>query len=323
MYKYHFSDLPKPAAASLYAEAVQSAVDRIKQIDGLVAVYSIGSVGAPGISDIDLVVVFEDATVWKEELRSGMSPFQRNLFVHAAYGTCKSLLLEGQRYTFFKPYKLLHGSDLLYGANFPEPDGEVRDQVALEYLLRFFLSMKMQKAYRQLRVRSLLLNAKGAAIDLLHLSDGDLQVRRLTDELMALRQQWFLSKSPPLKEFVRWFEELYEWFPHFMKDQFSRRPFYLPENKVYAIARNLNIQSGDRLEIVSHVRRFSLLRPITGRRYFNLLNRFSSFQLMVPVSKENIPAAIAGYFDYNLRHRLFQHAHLPGCLPLTNSLHLR
>lgn len=321
--KYSYSDLPVKVPVEAYDEAKKRFVAYFAGVSGLTSIYSFGSVSDPGISDIDLLLVFEDEMMCKTDFRRQMSAEDRYLFIHAPYATGKSLLFEGQRFTFFRPYHLVHGDDVFFGMNFKEADPLVRHQVALEYLLRLYFSLQMQNAYRLLRVRSILLNAKGSFIDILHLAPSDLQALSLNGQLRQLRTEWFAGKKPPLNDFTLWFESFFTWFTSFLEEQMRRGVMYLPQDRIYTIARNLTFSKSTSLAIDAKVTRMALLKPVLGRKYFNFLNRLSSFHVTLPFQNENIPEPLSAYFNYNTRQRTHNRLHLPHCLPFTNSLHLK
>ena len=66
-----------------------------------------------------------------------------------------------------------------------------------------------------------------------------------------------------------------------------------------------------------------MLHPFLGKKYFNLLNRYSNFQLSLPFIAKDIPEPIKAYFNYNQRHRDYNKLHLPHYLPLTSSFNPR
>ena len=320
---YLISDLPVKVDLEAYQHAVDRVVESLGNVLGCSSVYRIGSVGAPGISDLDLVVVAKDNASLSIDLRKTMTISERYLFIHDLYGSSASLFLEGQRFSFFRPYRLIRGEDILFGSNFPEPDPAVRRQVALEYLIRFYFSVTMQKAYKLLRVRSLLLNAKGASIDIEYLSPSDIQVRGVVRKLKSMREDWFKTQKPPVAAFIEWFEEMAHWLEHFMTDQLSRLPFYLPDHRSYSLGRNIGIIHGDSVKMMSKVSRYPMLHPFLGKKYFNLLNRYSNFQLSLPFIAKDIPEPVRAYFNYNQRHRDYNKLHLPHYLPLTSSFNPR
>ena len=106
-------DLPVRHAAADYSLAVEEMVARLSSIQEIVALYGIGGVGAPGISDLDMVAVVRDGATLALDPCSGLDASGRYLFIHTLYGASVSQFKAAQSFSFFRPYRLLYGEDLL------------------------------------------------------------------------------------------------------------------------------------------------------------------------------------------------------------------
>ena len=73
MKKLTFIDYPKFVPRAEYDKAIDRMVEKLKKIQGIVSVYQIGSINDPGISDIDLVAVFEDKISCNIDPRDNLS----------------------------------------------------------------------------------------------------------------------------------------------------------------------------------------------------------------------------------------------------------
>ena len=51
-------DLPRKKKVSDYNKARFEIIEKYKNINGLISIYEYGSVSAPGISDLDIILVF-------------------------------------------------------------------------------------------------------------------------------------------------------------------------------------------------------------------------------------------------------------------------
>lgn len=289
-------------------------------IAGVRAVYGIGSVGAPGISDLDLVVVFEDGVTAPLDLRQELSPNDKYILIHSLYGASESQFLLSPSYSFFHPYRLLAGQELL--SSCPPADASVRRQVAMEYLLKFYITLKLQQAYKMIRVRSVLLNAKGAMIDLNYLSPDNHELESFSRELTVLRNNWFVN-SDSLQEFQSWFHRFSSWYFNFVEEKFLSLPFFLPDSRSYQLSKNIFIHHGQQLHAKHSGSIFPFLYPLLGKRYFNMLNRINRLDIFVPIRSEGWPSPIVDYFRFGSEHRTYNRLHLPHYLPLASSLHLK
>ena len=107
-------EYPKKSDLSCYEQAITRVTDQLMQADtGCVAVYQVGGVGSPGISDIDLVAVFADETEFQINPISQLPENLKYLFSHNLFGSSKSLFRESHQFTFFHNYKHLAGESLL------------------------------------------------------------------------------------------------------------------------------------------------------------------------------------------------------------------
>jgi hypothetical protein len=323
MSRYHLSDPPRYVPPAGYESAVAEMVERLRQQKGIIAVYSIGGFSAPGISDVDLVAVFEDDCAVSVDYRKQQSSDSGYLFIHSLYGASRSFFLEAQIHSFFRPYRLLAGTDLLAGLPEPVASAQIRQQTAFEYLIRLYISLSLQRSYRLLRIRSVLLNANGVGTDIQFLCPGDTQAVAYLETLNRLRKGWFENNHPPVASFIEWFERFHDWLGPFLEKQLKERHFYLPEQRAYALGKNLLFTPGTCLSAPNAAIRLPFLAPLFGRRYFNVLNRINRMRFTVPFHSESISPEIIRHFEFTNRHRDYNRAYLPAYLPLTSSLHLR
>jgi hypothetical protein len=322
MPSYQLTDHPAMIPAPEYGEAVEELARRLETSEGFLSLYSIGGVSAPGISDLDVVIVWDDGIVHQQDWRP-TSPLGRQLFIHSLYGTSRSLFLEAQSYTCYAPFRLKIGKDLLAGRPGDDLDKDVRHQIAREYLLRLFIGLYLQHLQRLLRIRSILLNANGIASDLEVLTPGNLQATQLIEELKLLRRSWFEKQNPPEGAFIDWFGRFLKWLTAYATEQLGPHKLYLPEDRTYSLGRNIRIRKGEAVEFPEYDMRPTFLRPLLGRKYFNLLNRINRPVFTLPFETSGLPPAVKSYFDFTERHRDYNREFLPRHLPLTSSLHLQ
>lgn len=321
MRSYLPTDLPRFVAPEVYEQTVADIAAALRSNHDLVSLYRIGSVASPGISDIDMVAVFRDGAGNGHDARRGIGETGRYLFVHSLYGASQSDFLRAQPYSFFSPYQLVFGKELLQG-NVTAADPLVRLQVAFEYLSKLFINYALQDAYGLLRIRSLLLHGKGAAIDLGYLSPNDHEWKYWIDPVMEWRKQWF-TKPPSASEMTVWLKGFLRFLENFLHGQLARNHFYLPADKEFRLGRNLIVKRGERYTCTARGIRPAFMAPLLGKKYLNLLNRLNRVTITLPYQTTGIPQPVLEYFEFNELHRANNRLHLPGYLPLTSSLHLR
>ena len=133
---------PKRLDKGSYTYAIQKVTDILSNQEGIVSVYQIGNVSTPGISDIDMLVVFEDGCRVPGNMLSNLRGVERYLFVHGLYGVPLSLFSKVKKYFFLNNYSLLFGKELLFAADldrYTTMPQVVRRQISLEYLVKMFI----------------------------------------------------------------------------------------------------------------------------------------------------------------------------------------
>ena len=132
--KFVFNDYPYYVPLRIYENAIQGMVEKLRRQEEVISIFQIGSISHPGISDIDLVVVFKENGTFHLDPLEGLSKTERYLFIHTPFGVSKTDLKEAQRYTFFQNWRLLWGEKLIgEGNNLSEEETKrLKIQTALE-----------------------------------------------------------------------------------------------------------------------------------------------------------------------------------------------
>lgn len=323
---YHYADFVRPAGRDDYDRAIDDRLQWLRRQPGLVAVYSIGSVGHPGISDIDMVAVFEDDARVDQHPLTGLDPVSRYLFVHTLYGAGRSDFGAAQRYSFYQNYRLLHGDELRQSA--AEPSSSDRDviqrQIAFEFMLRMYISLFLQKEYRLLRLRTLLLHGKGLLHDArtLKLSGMDWIVH--LEELMQLRDSWFtLQEGANNAALAAWFDRFEPSYTAFLESYLAPHRFEVPAPEGFPYARNIRILPSSVLRASRSGLRIPFGKALLGRKYFNFLNRFNTCTFYVPYSPQVSDPRIAEYYHFTAGLRQRTAERLPGFFALTSAFRVK
>ncbi len=164
--KLKFADIPKYVPVAEYHAAMDRMVTSLSNYKEILSIYQIGGLNTPGISDIDFYVVFEDNKSLNFNPVKDISAADRYLFSHNLFGTSKSLALQLEKYTFFGNYKLLNGTEIDF-QNYTLSSSDrilLQQQIALEYLIKAWLSIRIQLFYGIIKTRGLLLHSKAIFI---------------------------------------------------------------------------------------------------------------------------------------------------------------
>jgi len=314
-------DFPRQLNLSDYESAISQTLGFLSQQPGLVSVLQVGSVSLPGISDVDLVAIFEDDADMKADPLALLDSNGRYIFVHSQFATSRSHMLEAQRFQFFHDFECLWGEDLTPPASplTEEESSTVDAQVGLEYLTKMFVSMSIARTYGISQVRGLLLLVKGLTIDLDYLGIKDGPLIDLLRQAIGWREIWF--KSPPSKrEFRLWVDSFFNELESVLSAYLSGHSLYVPDWVEPQLARNVVLFNSARLE----ARRSGVSLPsvfgFLGRKYFNIQHRFNSFEFGLPMT--TVPAMPVLTERHELIARMREHnsVHLPRLAPLGSSL---
>lgn len=322
MKSYQYIERPHFVDSAVYESNLQEAARLINKIGGCKAVYQIGGVSNPGISDLDMVAVFEDNVCTDFNLLNEIDDGPKYLFIHQVYGTGDSLFKKAASFSFFHHYRLLAGNDLR-SEQALKAEKAVKTQIALEYLIKLFFTFQLQSAYGILQVRSILLHGKAISYDLEFLGVEKGKVVDLTNQLIELRRIWFEAAHPERK-LGEWFDEMLKVFPEFLEGLLQKHPLYLRLKKIpYALTRNVSLVNSDTLYWKPHGRAFpSWPVAFLGKKYFRFLHRTVSFTLGLPFQEKDFPEVIENYLRFAAVQKEYNKAYLPGFLPLHSSLNV-
>lgn len=318
---YRLIDPPRYVAPEAYVQARDAMVRHLQAQPGLVALYQIGSVATPGISDIDLVAVFEDESACGADPRGGRSAAERYLFTHALFGSSRTLFRQAQRYTFFSNYHLLWGEDVKATAPTPAPSdvAPLQAQIALEYLVRLHATLTVQRCYGVLKVRSLLLHVKGVRFDLAFLRRSEGALPALTEEISAWRDRWF-SRPPSAAEVAAGVDGFAAALEACLREEMAARRFHLAGAGPWRVARSVWLARGAALGARRDGLRLPPALGVLGRRYLSLQNRLNRFTFTLPVATDEAPAVLAARFGLLRQMAHYNRRHLPHFGVLAASL---
>ena len=188
-----------------YHQSICKVVDYLSRFKEVVGVYQIGGVNDPGISDIDLIVVFDnDVNSFNHSYRVVFEKKDSYLFMHGIYGMA--------RYVFEMKDLLIpiYDSNILLGENILVEESLIGEEkkalaniYALEYLMINLFNLAAQFFLRRLKVRNLLCSLKGLAYDFNILSEGNYnkEQKAFYDRLSSLRKSWWSREIDLRSEF--------------------------------------------------------------------------------------------------------------------------
>jgi len=317
------TDFPRFFPVSRYDLAIQKMVKKLRQQEGVISIFQVGSINSPGISDIDILVVFEDGTRCSLNPLEDLSKIERYLFCHSLYGVSRGQFCDAQKYALF------HNSNLLWGDELPitrndlsqEQARKLKTQIALEYLIKMFVNSTVERVYGIVRVRGLLVLVKALSYDLEFLNISSGRLFDLVQTIIDWRNNWF--KDRPDKQTLRkWFLEFCAVLTAFLEIELRKQTFHLPELTNLRIARNMMIVPSEKLGYTHKGIVLPIIFGGLGRKYFNVQHRFNTFQFRIPVATPDVPAVLHSRFIFARGMKRANRETLPYFMPLTSSLNI-
>ncbi len=319
---YHLIDFPHYVSESAYRHVLDSMVKRLSALPETVSVYRVGSIGSPGISDLDLIVIFQDNKKVGKNFLENLTPEEKYLFVHNLYGISQQDFEEALRFTFFDNFTLLYGTNMrLDSFRSPEITEFLKKQVALEYITRMYITVHLQQCYRVLRVRDLLLHVKALQYDCEFLGVNSGKLIESIAQIINWRKSWFDS-TPSGRDIIKWWNGFYEEFQLFVKSLFDVYKFYLPERSSYFITKNISVIPSEN-KIKDSRQGFLLPGGLAflGKRYFRMQNKLNKFRFEIPVTSDDIPAVLREKFKFEKKYFEYNRKFLPSFFTLTMNFH--
>lgn len=305
---------PKEVTLDAYQKSIDEMVGVLSQYDGVHTIFQVGGLSSPGISDIDFFVVFEDEARCHHQPLDAISQESRYLFTHGLFGTSKKYASKTEQYTLFGNYKKLWGHDFdmhLHVAADPAP---IKLQLAFEYLIKMYITQKIEQRYRIHGVRNFLLLAKAIKMDLGLLSINSGPLLELCNEVLEIRENWFRSTLPKNSQIEKLISSFNEALEDLLCQLLQEHSVYLPSSFKGKIARNLTLMNGK--ELLTRSKGFNLPprlgMAVFGPKFPRLLNRLVDFVFEVPFTNEEIPKEVGKRFQVLSEAVTYNHRRLPN-----------
>jgi len=317
------TDFPRFVPVSAYDLAIDRMVGKLRRQDGVVSIFQIGSINAPGISDIDMLVVFEEDTRCCFNPLDDLSKMERYLFSHTLYGISRENFSKAHRYSFFHNYRLLWGEEPPLGKyDLSEEEIQIlKTQIALEYLIKMFVNSTVELVYGIVRVRGILVLVKALSYDLEFLNVSSGRLFDLVQTIKDWRNSWF-EGGPDKQTFRMWFLQFCAALKEFLEIELRERAFHLPELANVHIARNMVLEPSEAFCYTHAGLRLPAVFRGLGRKYFNVQHRFNAFRFRIPVATSEVPAFLQRRFAFVKEMNRTNRETLPYFMPLTSSLNI-
>lgn len=194
---------PRPARLEDYRRAGEELEHRLGELPGLVAIYRVGGVSAPGISDLDRVAVVDTAgpvpDIWP-----ALTEATRALAMHPPFLVERAVFASHRLISHLEPMERACGAEIQLEER---PDADyVERLLGAESLLLNLVRILKYRATGRVKVRAVLcqLHTVRHGLSLAALGRVDAAAAwTLSDEVASLRGAWFGLAPEPREERLR------------------------------------------------------------------------------------------------------------------------
>ena len=303
-----------------YSQLTEKIKNIVFETEGIISMYQMGSVKDPGISDLDLICVFNDGVANHLNIREKLTPEEKQILTHSLFGIHEKFLNRSLSYGLISNLKLIKGRDVI-----SEKTRDVylkiedyKTQIAFEYLLKMYISLEVQLSLGIVKLRSFLLLAKAISFDLELLGVHDGKLYEMVKKIIDFRKNWFIQ-PPTQKEVKKTIHNFYNALKGFLNDLLNSDTFYLPFKEAnlpgnFKILQHPNFTVNHKgIILPSHL-------SFLGKKYINLQHRFNRFEFQIPFDSSKENPVIDKRFQFYAEHKIANKKNLPYFLPLTTSL---
>lgn len=319
---FFFTDIPRRVAREDYAKANELLIGHLRRLPGLISIIGFGTVSSPGISDIDLLAIFEDGHSATFNARDVLPDRYGYLVTHNIAAMSRSHYLESPRFTAWHRQESLWGDNIAATYNYtwsPEEKQALRIQTAVEFLITNYVDMTTQHTYGIIKLRSMLQHLKALKFDLEFLGIDAGPVYDKVNELRGWIDRWF-ELAPDKRSLGSWLSGFFADYERFTEAALREHPLYLPPRPVYQLSANTRLLPGPAVSR-SHT---GVVLPSTfgalGRRFFNLQHRLNRFVFTAPIVHSHPVPLIEERYRFFQRVRDYHRLHLGQFITLTPTL---
>jgi len=274
-------DIPKFVPEKSYTDLIEKIISKAHSVENIVSVYQLGSVANPGISDLDILIIFKDNSSSTINFTDSFSKEEKYIVTHSFFVCCQSQLSLYCKNTYFTNFKLLYGKDFdLTDKHNLEKEKELNQQIALEFLCVFYISLSIQIHLNIVKLRAFLLSVKAIKLDLELLEIHNEELEHKINWFIKLRDTYFLNEISH-QEVKSKIAEFYSSFNLFLNTTLRNRTIYFSKTQ-FKISKNISIIPGSNLGF----KHKGLILPSSlsfiGKKYINIQQKWQTYQFEIP-----------------------------------------
>jgi len=268
-----------------YERSIEKVVDYLSKCEEISAIYQIGDIGVPGISDIDLIIVFkDDVKSFQQSYRKLFNKHDVYLFMHGIYGMPENIFERRELLIPIYKTKVLMGHVIDEKKVLDEAERKILKRIyALEYLLINLSNLTSQFIQRELKIRNIMCSLYALNYDFEILSNGELEddEKLFVREINNLRNSWWEVELHHTDELLQIFKKAVELIIKALK-RFSQNKEWTisPENGPSYICIGANRY------LKANCRSSEIRIEIIKRSPLSLVNRLGELPISVGLRKQ-------------------------------------
>lgn len=317
-----YIDYPQFIKRENYDALINKIVEQLINKKEVVSIYQLGSIKNLGISDLDIVCVFKNNSHCSFNIHKDLSKIEKKILTHSLFGVDLDHLEPSLKFNFFTNFKLLAGENLDIPLN-PNCNMEevLKKQIALEFLLRFFMSLDIQLRHRIIKIHAFLLSAKALAFDLelLNIRGGELY--NLIKKVIEWRGVWFTDR-PVKKEISDLIRAFHRSLQNLLTEELSKKNLFFPVSS-FSIGHNIQVKNSNSFRVNhSGIVLPNQLAFLGKRKFLNIQSRLNKYSYEVPFILSKDGSIISERFKFYTKVRELNKVHYPYFIPLTTGFRI-
>jgi len=305
-----------------YFHLYDKVVSSLKNNTDVKCICTFGGVNQPGISDIDLLIVFKNGSSFSGDIISDLNAKEQSLFTHGIMALSEQHWFQNKAYAMWDNQKLLVGEEPL-GEEIYVNENELtilKKQTALEFLFTNYIDLTLQNEYGIIKLRDLLQHTKGIIYDLNYLNLTDTPINKFITQATEWITNWHLQQ-PRNEDLTKWFKAFYKAYSDFIQTIFESNKIYLPKSVNRNFSKNISLKEAT---FINHTRSGVLLpsvvAPIGQKRVLKLLNKLNKFEFSIPTTDIAENSILEKRIQFFKEMKMYNQIHFPKLGLLTTSL---
>ncbi len=310
---------PELRNVSGYNNAIECATDILTKCDGIISVYQFGGIQSPGISDIDLFAVFEDNVKCERNIIKTLPTEFQYYWTHGIAGLSYSFYQKNSSYTLWHNYKTLWGENISSEQTISEQELIVlKQQIALEFLLKNYIDLNVQKTYGTLKLRPTLQALKGLVYDFEFLGITSGEVHQYFSDLRRYINEWFSQEWYEDKT-SEWFLDFLSYYEKVLPGLFSDKEIFIPFKEKYMFSKNIEIKNAKDLKFTHHGISLPVNLFLDQKKFYNLHHRLNNFKFYFPITNKPHSPILNDRYNFMLNMKKYNSQYLPNFMSQTSS----